>query len=105
MMCKCYDSSNAQCNCMHHKMPMLCGIGFVILGVVLYLTNYGWLDGGIWQWLLPAALVLGGLHHTMMCGMKRMDDCKMCNCMKGDKKPDMMMKDGMKDNMMGEMKK
>lgn len=88
MMCKCCDGGKADCNCMHHKMPMLCGFGIAIVGILLLLTNYGVLPVNIWAWLFPVALILGGIHHMMMCGMRQMDDCKMAQC----KKPDDMMK-------------
>ncbi|MBI4407085.1 MAG: hypothetical protein HY565_01140 [Candidatus Kerfeldbacteria bacterium] len=68
---------------MHHKVPMLGGLGLVILGVVLFLTNYGWLSMDVWQWLLPVALVVGGIHCSMCCAIKRMDDCKMHDESKG----------------------
>ena len=70
MMCNCCNGAHS-CTCWHHKLPMLGGIGLVALGVVLFLTTYGWLDEGVWQWLLPLALVLGGLH----CCVKRGCSC------------------------------
>lgn len=85
MMCKCCDGSKADCNCMHHKVPMLGGLGLVVLGVVLYLTNYGWLSMDVWDWLLPLALILGGIHCSMCCSIKRMEQCKMGQCCKTEK--------------------
>ncbi|HBY73266.1 MAG TPA: hypothetical protein DEG44_01075 [Candidatus Kerfeldbacteria bacterium] len=84
MMCKCCDGSQANCGCMHHKLPMCGSVCLVILGVLLFLTNYGWLSMDIWKWLLPLALVLGGIWHGMCCGMKRMDHCKTMQCCKHD---------------------
>ncbi len=76
MMCKCCNGANSHCNCMHHKVPMLGGLGLVVLGVVLFLTNYGWLDANVWQWLLPVAVVAAGVHCSMCCSIRRMDHCK-----------------------------
>lgn len=94
-MCNCCNGCNMECGCMHHKMPMMGGMGLVILGVVLFLSNYGWVDMNVWKWLLPVALVIGGIHCSMMCAMKRMDNCKM-----HESEDKCCKKDGMKEDMM-----
>lgn len=68
MMCKCCDGNNASCGCFHHKSGLWHGLLFVVLGGLWYATNYGYLDKGLWQWLLPALVVLWGLKWAIFSG-------------------------------------
>lgn len=88
MMCKCCEGSKADCKCMHHMVPMLGGLLLVVLGVLLYLTNYGWVSADVWKCILPAALIIAGIWHACCCGIKRMEQCKMGKCKTDDCKDD-----------------
>lgn len=70
-MCKCCDGQNANCNCMHHKKGMWVGLLLIVVGVLWYLSSYGYITQDFWKWLLPLVIVLVGVKMMMMNGMSK----------------------------------
>lgn len=61
-------------------MPFLEGFIVIVLGVFLFMTNYGFMDASIWNWLLPVTIMLIGFRWIARdsmsgCDCNDMDDC------------------------------
>lgn len=78
----CDMSHHCDCGpmCLNRIMPFLEGFIIIVLGVFLFMTNYGFMDSSIWQWLLPVTIMLAGFRWITResynnCDCNDMDDC------------------------------
>lgn len=85
----CTMSHHGDCGplCLYRIMPFLEGFVVIVLGVFLFMTNYGFMDASIWKWLLPLVVMLVGFKWITTgaygndCCDDMMDDCYDMNMM------------------------
>lgn len=87
-MCTMRSHNHDNCGplCLYRLMPFLEGFVVIVLGVFLFMTNYGFMDAEIWKWLFPLVVMLVGFKwitngsHECDCDDMMMDDYDMMCC-------------------------
>lgn len=85
----CNMSRRCDCGplCLYRIMPFLEGFVIIVLGVFLFMTNFGFMDASIWKWLFPLVIMLVGFkwittgaHGCDCCDDDAMEEYEMMCC-------------------------
>ncbi|MCW1930668.1 MAG: hypothetical protein KIH62_005185 [Candidatus Kerfeldbacteria bacterium] len=85
-MCTMRGHHNCGPLCLYRVMPFLEGFVVIVLGVFLFMTNYGFLNAEIWKWLFPLVIMLVGFKwitngsHEADCDDMMIDDYDVMCC-------------------------